>query len=666
MPVRALSLTVALCLTAPLLAAEPFEFAIFKSFYRPGVTVTYRATGETAPAGGLRLQATLHAEGATPALQTQTVTGLTASGQFTLPTDGLALGRYAIEVRVTDQEGKTIQEQTLLFPVLADPAVKSRLVSVRPSDHMLLVQGKPFFPLGIYESPGAEPYMKKLADAGFNLCHVPGGASPVLPRLLDTTLAHGMRVWISASHLMDFSKDADKRKAQLTQMVQLVGNHPGLLCWESIDEPAWGKQSADGLYDGYCFLRALDQQHPIWTNHAPRNTILELAHFNRATDISGLDVYPVPEPQSQSDLPNKTISVVGDEEDKNIAAVHGEKPIFMVLQGFGWRELGTPSPEHPPVMPTFAQSRFMAYDAIVHGANGILYWGTHYTRKPSRFWSELRSLVSELAALQTVLASESLRGKGAASVSGGEGLRLVHKRVGGYNTLILVNEKPEAARAVVTLPGVKAKQLRRLFDGGNVAVQGGKLALRLDGYGVAVLSDNLKFADRRKDYSAEWQNAANVPPPVLTEPGNLIANPGFEVDSAGDGAPDAWNASLALTATLSEVVHSGKNSLRLQGLGGELAPLAVQRRVDVQANRKYRFSAWVKTEGNAEVRFYVEWVTDTFHAHCLPWTKGTGEWQELQYEFSGVPDPKGGAYAVVQVRGDGAACFDDLKLAPVE
>jgi len=42
----------------------------------------------------------------------------------------------------------------------------------------------------------------------------------------------------------------------------------------------------------------------------------------------------------------------------------------------------------------------LAYQSIVHGANGILYWGTAYTQKPSQFWSDLRSLVSELAAME--------------------------------------------------------------------------------------------------------------------------------------------------------------------------------------------------------------------------------------------------------------------------
>jgi len=318
-------------------------------------------------------------------------------------------------------------------------------------------------------------------------------------------------------------------------------------------------------------------------------------------------------------------------------------------------------------MPTFAQSRFMAYDAIVHGANGILYWGTHYTKKPSRFWSELRSLTSELSALQSVLASETVRGKTAAVASKDPGLRLVHKQTGGFSYLILVNEKPDPIKVTLTVSGMKTKSLRRLFEQGNYAIKNGRLSIGLGGYDVAVLSDNLKFAGRRKDYMAEWLNAPLLPPLALTEPGNLIRNPGFEVDQGEDGMPDEWVPSVALTAILSKDAHSGKVSLLLQGTGGDLAPLAVQRAVDVKANQKYRFSAWVKTEGEAvEVRFYSEWVTDTFHAHCLPWTKGTGEWQKLQYEFEGVPDPQGGAYAVVQVRGEGAAYFDDLKLELVE
>ena len=511
--------------------------------------------------------------------------------------------------------------------------------------------------------------MKRLAEAGFNLCHSPGGSGKALQALLDRVQAHNMKMWISMSGLLDFSKDADKKRQQMTEVVSSVGAHPGLLLWESMDEPVWGSQPVEGYYDGYNFLRALDQQRPIWTNHAPRNTIAELSHWNRATDIGGLDVYPVPEPQQQSDLPNKTISVVGDEYEKNVAAVNGEKPTFMVLQGFGWAELSkTAGQPTRAIMPTFQQSRFMAYQSIVHGANGILYWGTHYTQKPAPFWSELRSLVSELAALQEVLASENVVGKAAARlVKPASGVRLVHKRLGGFNYVIAVNETPERLAVEIALPGLKATSLRRLFEDASVRVSKQAARLTLTGYDVAVLSDNGSFRDVRKDFSDEWKNPVAAPDPaLLREAGNLIVNPGFEVDADTDLVPDAWDASVPLTVSLSEQAHAGKYSLAITGVGGDMAPLVVQRGTAILGGKTYRFSAWVKAPPTAEFRVYTEWVTDTWHAQCLPWTKGTGEWQLVSLPIKGQPDPQGGAYSVAQVKGEGTALFDELKIEEVK
>ncbi len=665
-------------------AQTPVEFSIFKSFYRPDVTIQWRTACSASETARWRLEAILRREESSQALQHKSLRGLSApQGVLRFDTSGLPLGRYAIDASMWDASGKIICAQTLLFPVLANPQITSRLVTVRASDNMLIVQGKPFFPLGIYESPATEDYIKKLKEAGFNLCHLSGGVSPFLPKILDTLQAYGLKAWISVSHLLDFSQEAEKKREQLARYVELLGHHRGLLCWESIDEPAWGKQSAEGLYEGYCFLRALDQQHIIWTNHAPRNTIAELAHFNRATDIAGADIYPVPEGVGHSDLPNKTISVVGDETDKNRQAVLGEKPVFMVLQGFGWAELSKPDPKRPPVMPTFKQSRFMAYDAILHGANGLLYWGTHYTKKPSRFWSELRSLISELAALQDILASETLPASAAAQIvriTEHKGsapapasrvarppVRLMHKRHNRFNYLFLINESPEARNVVLSLPpALKAQRWRRLFEGKELGAAKHRLALSLAGYDVAVLSDNLRFADKRKDFSAEWQQATFASASDFLEPGNLLRNPGFEGDADKDGLPDGWAASLAFTAALSAHAHGGKVALQLRGIGGEAAPLAVQRNVEIEAGRKYRFSAWIKTESDVQTRFYVEWHTDTFHAFCLPWTRGTGDWQKLEYEFTALPDPQGQAYAVVQVRGEGVAYFDDVRLELVE
>ena len=646
------------------------EFQIYKSFYRDDAIVRYQLNVQPRHLAQYRLEARLHPYGETKVLAQQALDKLPASaGELNFATAALPAGQYAIDVTVSNQAKTPLYTQALRFPQVFDRSITDRMVTVRPSDNMLLVDGKPFFPIGIYEAPGTELYLKQLSDAGFNLCHMPGGSGPALQTLLDRVQAHNMKMWLSVSGLLDFSKDPDAKRKQLADIVKSVGRHPALLLWESMDEPVWGGQNADGYYDGYSFLRALDQQRPIWTNHAPRNTIAELSYFNRATDLAGLDVYPVPEPQTQSDLPNKTISVVGDECDKNTRAVNGQKPIFMVLQGFGWAELSKkPGQTVKAVMPTLAQSRFMAYQSVVHGANGILYWGTHYTAKPSQFWSELRSLTSELGAMEDVLASESVRGKAAASLAQPKNTgRLVHKRLNGHNYVILVNESAEPVPVTVHIPGASGASLRRLFEEARVPMSGGTARLTLAGYDVAVLSDDRQFADKRKDFSDEWRNprpAANAE--LMTEPGNLIGNPGFEVDADGDMIPDAWSASTPLTVSLSEDAHSGRYALQIDGVGGTMTPLVVQRGTPIAGGKQYRFTAWVKAPDTATFRLYTEWNTDTFHSQCLPWTKGTGQWQQVALPIKGDPDPQGGAYVVAQMQGTGTVLFDDLKLEEVK
>ncbi|MHB8994606.1 MAG: carbohydrate binding domain-containing protein [Armatimonadota bacterium] len=646
------------------------DFHIYKSFYRDYATFRYQLNVQKQHLPKYRVSASLQPFGTDKVLEVKAVDApKTQSGELRFATDKLPQGQYEINVAVLDRDGKSLISDSLRFGQLRDPAVKNRMVTLRPSDHMLIVEGKPFFPIGLYEAPGTETYLKRLSEAGFNLCHSPSGSGPALQRLLDRVQQYDMKMWISMSGLLDFSKDADKKRQQMTDIVNSVGTNPGLLVWESMDEPVWGSQPPEAYYEGYSFLRTLDQHRPIWTNHAPRNSIAELSNWNRATDISGLDVYPVPEPQTQSDLPNKTISVVGDEYEKNVAAVNGDKPIFMVLQGFGWAELSkVPGKPVNAIMPSFQQSRFMAYQSIVRGANGVLYWGTHYTAKPSKFWSELRSLVSELAALQGVLASESLTGKAAASVAQPKtGVRLIHKRVGGFNYVIVVNEGAESVPVQIALPGLKATSLRRLFENANVPVAKQTAKLTLTGYDVAVLSDNRGFADKRKDFSDEWKNPAPATDPAaLKEPGNLIYNPGFEVDADGDLVPDMWAANVPLTVSLSPEAHAGKYSLSITGVGGDMGPLVVQRGTGIVAGKNYRFSAWVKASPTAEFRFYVEWHTDTWHSQCLPFTKGTGEWQLVTLPIKGAPDPQGSAYSVAQMKGTGTVLFDELKIEEVK
>jgi len=175
------------------------------------------------------------------------------------------------------------------------------------------------------------------------------------------------------------------------------------------DAPERAARMQRGMLRGYELLAELDPAHPIWMNHAPRNQIAQLAAFNEAADIVGCDIYPVPgKPfMSHSDVADQTVSAVGVYTQRMQEAAPG-KPVWMVLQGFSWAKLFSDVPEEQlrhRRYPTKEETRFMAYNAIVHGARGILYWGTAYIDREEPFWEELLDVVRELSELQPVLSA---------------------------------------------------------------------------------------------------------------------------------------------------------------------------------------------------------------------------------------------------------------------
>jgi len=260
--------------------------------------------------------------------------------------------------------------------------------------------------------------------------------------------------------------------------------------------PDRSRELADGLLAGYELIRRMDPGRPVWINHAPRNTIADLAYFNRAGDIVGCDIYPVPDaPQNgHSDLANRRISCVGDYTDRMGAAAPG-KPVWMVLQGFGWHDLRDDAPASPETgrRPTLAETKFMAYDAIVHGARGILYWGTHRVEKPSEFWHNLKRVVKELSGIHNVLAApiETLHVDITVEPtlhSADKGIALVTKRVDNHLCLIMVNEFQAPLRFTISqLPLPDGTVLRDITGAGTVTVKNHRIRYSLRRYDVAVL-----------------------------------------------------------------------------------------------------------------------------------------------------------------------------------
>ena len=339
------------------------------------------------------------------------------------------------------------------------------------SDLVLRVDGEPFFPIGIYHLPGSEDPHRELAEAGFNL--VRSGASS---DALDKAQAAGLKAWVPIGGHLTFDKDVDAKRANLAELVATLKDHPALLAWESVDEPAWTYMKADQrvpaahLTAGYQTLKRLDSDHPVWLNHAPANLVETMRQYNGAADIIACDIYPVILPGLkpmyalwedglQGDLLNTYVSQVGEYAEKMKRVAGPGKPVWMVLQGFAWAMLQKEEERQTDKIrfPTRDEARFMAYDAIIHGAKGILYWGVSYTPQPSQFWSDLKSVTKELGGLHDVLAAPPVDLKIGLRYhelghSVDAGVAVLAKQFDGELYLFTVNDDKNPVKVTFTLP----------------------------------------------------------------------------------------------------------------------------------------------------------------------------------------------------------------------
>ena len=137
----------------------------------------------------------------------------------------------------------------------------------------------------------------------------------------------------------------------------------------------------------------------------------------------------------------------------------------------------------------------MAFDAIVRGARGILYWGTSSVEKDSPFWRKLLGLVRELSSLEPVLSARDAKrrlrvevGGTWGSVDNGDVVRVLAKDVDGEPWLLVVNEREEPLE--YTIHGLRRLNGVELADPAadrRATVTGGRLRLSIKPFGVQIL-----------------------------------------------------------------------------------------------------------------------------------------------------------------------------------
>ncbi len=286
------------------------------------------------------------------------------------------------------------------------------------ADNVLVLNGKKVFPIGMSPGPpnnATTPWgndaLQELRDAGTRLFRI-NQTSNWGPDLityqqgaLDWAAQHDMYLWLNLRELSQFSTGDTNTAASLRSLVDTFRNHPALGLWKNFDEAWWSGISVNNLSNGYYFIKQEDTNHPVVQTHAPRGTVADLQPYNVAADVLALDIYPVAIPApSNPPITNTSLSQLGDWTKVLGQVANGQKEYWMIEQiAFS----GTTPPGKTLIFPTFQQSRYMAYEAIILGARGLMFFGGNITATLNAqdvpygwnwtFWSNtLKQVVLEL------------------------------------------------------------------------------------------------------------------------------------------------------------------------------------------------------------------------------------------------------------------------------
>lgn len=271
----------------------------------------------------------------------------------------------------------------------------------------------PLFPLGFYEFPEAPEAQQAMADAGVNLVRCGNKAE------LDRAKELGMHGWLPLPFHQGVDAIADK--------VQELKDHPALAVWEGPDEIVWNFTAFSGLEErvgvsredwwtqqpnavayaqeqaatimpninaSIAYIREHDTRNrPVWINEARESDAAYVRQYQDAVDVIGCDDYPVR--KGRDDL--HRVARATD----YWAALSRDEAVWMVLQAFSWHEIGKGD---EAAYPSFDQARYMAWTCIAHGANGLLWWGSHYLKNDD-FRTAQYAVTRELAWVNEFLVS---------------------------------------------------------------------------------------------------------------------------------------------------------------------------------------------------------------------------------------------------------------------
>lgn len=370
----------------------PYKDALFASAgYRWPLQVALKHT----PAGivqSLRAEAVI--TGGAGGERRRVASVPTDSGlQIPLAGQGLPPGDYRLALRVADRAGRVCYQVERPLRVLPPGAHEV----VFASDGEARVDGRPFFPIGMYWvfarpedwRPGPlrkDADLRELRACGVNTLHSytfehsePNDTDANALAYLDTAAEFGFKVMMGLRR--DWYQGDKLDLAAVERRVRALRDHPALLCWTLWDEPNFDPAfSAPRVRAMYALISRLDPYHPAMPVFGGPSA----GGFRDCADAFLFDNYPGP---GHADQVAQTVARARD--------AMPEKPVWFVAQAF-----------HSPgeALPSAEDMRQYWRNALQGGARAVFWYsygggGKDWdsVRTDPAHWEHVQQIISELA-----------------------------------------------------------------------------------------------------------------------------------------------------------------------------------------------------------------------------------------------------------------------------
>lgn len=412
-----------------------------------------------------------------------TVTPTSAHPRVQMAATGLAEGKYELRaqlVRKADASVIGTDGWRIVVPNATELAKRPAYID---EHNRLIVNGKPFFPLGMYFSSLSEPDLKTYSDSAFN-CVMPYGAPDKAG--LDLAQQYGQKVIYSVKDVYVGStwapqglKTAEDERAFIEAKTKAFKDHPALLAWYLNDELPIDLMPRLEAHQQW--LEDLDPGHPTWVVLYQVN---QLALYRKTFDVLGTDPYPIP---------GQPARMAADWTKACEESVMHSRPVWQVPQAMTHAAYAKTEAEKKGLRsPTLPELRSMSWQCITEGASGLIYYSWFDLKKfPDTFdqeWAHNKQVAAEIKEwVPTLLSVEPVPPIKAKSQ---DWLHWTTRQAGNVTYLFVVNDEEASHETTFEMP----KAAREVLIEGQekpITPEGTTLPVRLGAFEVKVYKISL-------------------------------------------------------------------------------------------------------------------------------------------------------------------------------